>query len=368
MLRTPFLAALLVAGALLGSFALPPAQAGDPPKTESGRKVVLPLASGPAIEGVVESADAQEVVLRVGPDERRRIPWERLTPLGVYRAHEALTPPAEGERRRQLAELARDLGLFAEARLEYEKALALGAVTKEDFAALVAEAEKAAVEQGVAIARRLADAGDMAGALEIARGLKLSFGEAPNAPAIKALIEGLLDQVRAQDDATKKEAEDLAKLEARAKRQKEILERRVRAEGSIADGDAAAARSAEAREKGNVTRATKEGEAAYEDYTAARKDLGRLRRILPADDAKGRDEVAARLNDLDRKQFALCLALAKFLAAPGARNYAKADLWALKAAYIDPVNPELLELRQRIADARIRYRVSDVTNARPIVR
>jgi hypothetical protein len=174
--------------------------------------------------------------------------------------------------------------------------------------------------------------------------------------------------VRAQDDSAKKDAEELAKAEAQARRAKELLERKTRAEGAIAGGDLAAKESADAREKGNVTKARKAAETSLAAYTEARKNLGRLRRIVPLEDAKARDEVASRLNDLDKKQFALCLAMAKFLAAPGARNFAKAEEWALKAAYIDPVDPELLELRQRIAESRIRYRVSDVSNARPIVR
>jgi hypothetical protein len=224
------------------------------------------------------------------------------------------------------------------------------------------------VDRGVAVARRLADAGEFAAALEVARGLKLAFGEAPNAPAIRTLIEDLLAAVRAQDESAKKDAEDLAKAEAQARRAKEILERRTRAEGAINTGDVAAKESAAAQQQGAVTSARKHAEKALEAYTEARKNLGRLRRILPPDDAKAKDEVASRLNDLDKKQFALCLGMAKFLAAPGARNYAKAEEWAAKAAYIDPVDPVLLELRQRIAESRIRYRVSDLTNARPIVR
>ena len=124
----------------------------------------------------------------------------------------------------------------------------------------------------------------------------------------------------------------------------------------------------QAREKGQVSRAGKAGEEADAAYIEARKHLGRLRRILPADDAKGREQAAARLNDLDRKQFALLLALAKFYAAPGARTFARAVAWDARAAYIDPVDPDLLELRRMLAEVRIRYRVSDVTNARPIVR
>jgi len=333
-----------------------------------GRVVSLPLASGKVLEGMVESADAREVVLRMGPEERRRIPWEQLAPLGVYRVREALAPPADGEARRGLAELAADLGLFAEARAEYEKALALGALSKDEFAPLVAAAEEAAVEHGVAVARRKADAGDLAGALEAARGLKQAFGEAPNAPKIRALIEQLLEQVRTQDEAASQEAAELAQLEQRARRAKELLERRVRAEERMAAGDEAALRCAEARTQGAVTRARKAGEEADEAFTEARKNLGRLRRILPLEDTAAREQVAARLNELDRKQFALRLAMAKFYVAPGARNYPRAEEWAAKAAYIDPVHPELLELRQRIVESRIRYRLSDVTNARPIVR
>src|SRR6185436_7567125 len=110
-----------------------------------------------------------------------------------------------------------------------------------------------------------------------------------------------------------------------ARRARELLERRVRAEGAVNTGDEAAKRCAEAREQGAVSRASKTGEEAYAGYTAARKDFGRLRRILPMEDAKARDEVAARLNELDRKQFALCLALAKYFVAPGARAYDKAE-------------------------------------------
>jgi hypothetical protein len=332
------------------------------------RKIALPLKAGQALEGEVESADAREVVLKVGADERRRVPWEQLAPLGVFRVREALAPAADGQARRDLAELAADLGLFAEARVEYEKALALGALEQKEFDVLVARAEEAAVEQGVEAARRLADAGDLAGALGIARELKLAFGEAANAPKIRTLIEGLLDQMREREEADAAEAAELQQMEQQARRAKEILERRTRAEERMAAGDDAAARSAEAREKGNVTKSRKSAEEADLAYTESRKQLGRLRRILPPDDQPAREHVAGRLNELDRKQFALRLAMAKFYAAPGARNYGEAERWAAKAAYIDPVHPELLELRERIVSSRIRYRLSDVSNARGIVR
>lgn len=341
-----------------------PSAADEPP----GRPAVLPLAGGGSLSGVVESADAQEVVLRLGPGERRRIPWAQLAPRGVYAAREALAPPADGEARRLLAELAADLGLWAEARTEYEKALALGALSPEAFAVLVERAEEAAVEQGVQHARTRAEAGDVAGALEVARELKLAFGAAPHAARIRALVEDLLATLRAADEQAARDAAGLARLQEEARVAKELLERRLRAEERISAGDAAAARAAQACEQGALTRARKAAEEADAAWTEARRQLGRLRRILPAGDLDGRARVAARLDDLDRKQFALRLAMARFFAAPGSRNYAQADLWARRAAFIDPVHPDLLELAEQLVGARIRYRMSDVTNARPIVR
>ena len=40
------------------------------------------------------------------------------------------------------------------------------------------------------------------------------------------------------------------------------------------------------------------------------------------------------------------------------------ERWAALAMYIDPVHPDLVELRDELYSKRIRYRVSDVTNAR----
>lgn len=335
---------------------------------EAARQVTLPLAGGASLAGVVESADGSEVVLRIGPGERRRIPWAQLAPRGVYVAREALAPPADGHARRRLAELAADLGLWAEARAEYEKALGLGALTPEEFAVLAARAEEAAVEQGVRHARLRAEGGDVEGALALARELKLAFGASAQAARIRALVEELLAFVHAADAQAAEDAAELARMQEEVRKAKELLERRLRAEERIAAGDAAAERSRAARQQGAITRARKAAEEADEAWAQARRHLGRLRRLLPRTDAEALARVAGRLDALDRKQFDLRLGIAQFLAAPGSRNYGQADDWARRAAFIDPVHPALLALGEELAEARIRLRISDVTNARPIVR
>ena len=97
----------------------------------------------------------------------------------------------------------------------------------------------------------------------------------------------------------------------------------------------------------------------------ARRDLGRLRRILPRED-DGYREILDLLNQLDREHFAAPPDTAWFFWEQTV--YSRADEYAARASYIDPVHPDLLELRDLLRASRIRYRMSDVTNARPIVR
>lgn len=329
------------------------------------RPVRLPLASGKAVDGVVESADAKEVVVRVGPEEVRRIPWSQLATLGVYRVKAALAPVADGQARLVLAELAVELGLHAEARLEYEKALALGAMDPKTFATVVARAERDAVKAGVKQALRAADQGEWEQALQVARNLKLHFGGAPNAAAVDRLIAEILQRVRSLQDETDKAARQLERMELGAPRKKEILERRMRAIGDTETGRKEAKKAAAAREKGNVTRARKHAEAADEAFMRARRHLGRLRRIIARGEPAYR-EILALLNELDRDHFGVLLDTAWFFW--DQTVYSRADEYAARASYIDPVHPDLLELRDLLRVARIRYRLSDVTNARPIIR
>ena len=329
------------------------------------RPVTLPLASGKAVEGVVESADAKEVVLRVGPDQVRRIPWPQLAPLGVYRVKAVLAPVADGQARLELAELAVELGLYVEARTEYEKSLALGAIQQKDFIQVVTRAEREAVESGVRQALKAADSGDWDRALQLARDLKMHFGGAPNAGSIDKLIGELLKRVRDLQKATDQATKELERVQVEAARNKEILRRRTKAVGQIEQGRKEAENAALARSTGNVTRARKFAEAADKAFMAARRDLGRLRRLVPREDDAYR-EILALLNQLDRDHFALLHDTAWFFWEETV--YSRADEYAARASYIDPVNPDLLELRDLLRASRIRYRMSDITNARPIVR
>ncbi len=352
MSRAPFV--LLTAVLLVALPCVRASAAGD------ARPVELPLLSGQSVTGSVESADAKEVVVRVGAEETRRIPWAQLRPLGVYRAKAALAPPADGQARLSLAELAVELGLYAEARVEYEKALALGAIDKQVFQGVVTKAEQDAVQVGVKMAEKQADAGDYEGALETARNLKLQFGAAPNAVAIDRLLAELVQRVGALQKAAAKDAAELARIQVEAERDKEILRRKTKATGEIDLGRSVAKKAADARQIGNVSRARKYADSADAAFMDARRDLGRLRRILRPNDPRYR-EVISMLNDLDAAQFRLLYDSAEFFWQ--GRIYSAAEEFAARASYIDPVNPDLLELREMLRAARIRYRLSDVTNA-----
>ena len=326
------------------------------------RPVELTLTNGKVLRGVVESATEDEVVLRTGPESRRHVPWVQLAPRGHFRVKAALASPTDGEARMKLAELAVDLGLYVEARVEYEKALALGALNKKDFTRIVTQAERDAVKAGVSRAQRTAESGDLDAAMETARQLKLHFATAPNALAINKLIEQLLAKVHELDAAAAKDLEELKRIKIEVRRHKEILLRKTNAVDQIRRATMIAAQSKAKQEQGSVTRARKLADKANEGFQDARKNLGRLRRILPRDHVQ-RPAILAELDKLDRAQFDLLFGMAWFLAFD-AGSFTQAEKFAAKASYIDPVHPELVELREHLLTSRIRYRMSDMTNAR----
>ncbi|MFO0933710.1 MAG: hypothetical protein U1E39_13530 [Planctomycetota bacterium] len=350
-------------GVALAGLATPARAAEDAPVAPvAGAPVELPLVAGSTLKGVVESTDANEVVLLVGPGARRRVPWVQLAPLGVFRVKAALTKPDDGPGRLALAALAGDLGLFAEARAEYEKALALGAIEGKAYQDAVADAERRAVDAGIARAERAADAGDVATALEVLRGLQLDFAHALDPKRAAALLATLEARIAARDADQRKAKDDADRLALDVDRRREIVTRMTEAKKQLGLGDRHADEAREIMPRGNVTKVGKAAEAADDAYGAARRELGRLRRIVRKDESE-RDAVLALLADLDKRQFRLLFDAAKFYWS--ARVFARADEWATRASYLDPVDPSLMELRDEIRSHRIRYRFSDVTNARP---
>ena len=344
--------------ALLGTL-MPTALAGD------RRPQELTLKNGHTLKGIVESSDKAGITLRLGPDSVREVPWIQLSPLGFFRARAALAEPDDGKARMRLAELAAELGLYRDARREYEKALALGAMKEAQFQKLVRAAETQAVTSGLAQAQKQAEEGDIEAALDRARALKLHFADAPNAKEVETLIGKLLEHVRQLQQQTERDKADLLRLKKTVKRKQEILLRTLKATSLIRAGDTLSRTTKEKQKQGSITRARKAADAADKKYTEARQQFGRLRRILKHG-SRERREILASLEELDRKHFDLLFGAAWFMWQ--GRVYSHAERFAARASYIDPVHPDLVELRDLLISSRIRYRLSDMTNARPIVR
>ncbi len=332
---------------------------------KDARPVELPLTNGKSLTGVVEKGTKLEVVVRLGPDQVRRVPWSRLAPLGHYRAKRALAPAADGEARLELAELAVDLGLYVEAREEYEKALALGAISKSKFQKAVTAAERDAVHNGIQYAERLADSGDLETAMEIARKLKLHFASAPNAAEVGKLVAKLVKRVQDFDRAAAREKAEIERVTIESKRNKEILVRKTKAVDLYKNAVKLMEGWRKNVAQGSQTRARKAAEKADAMFHQARLHLGRLRRILPRSHP-ARADILAQLTQLDRAQFDLRFGMAEFY--NNQTVWTRAEKWAALASYIDPVHPDLVELRDHLMTNRIKYRLSDMTNARGRVR
>jgi hypothetical protein len=324
--------------------------------------VELPRKAGTPLEGTVVSRDEAGATLKDAEGKEVRAKWEDLAPLGVFRVHAALAKPDDGPARLSLAELASELGLWAEARAEYERALALKALDVVAYQAAVTDAESRAIASGIAQAERAADAGDVAKALETARALKLDFAGARDAKRIDDLLASLDARIAAREAELLAFQKELEKALAEADRWKEVLKRRTEAKRQVAVGDASAAEARGHMPNGVVSRVRREVDEADAAYKLARRELGRLRRILPKD-GKERAEAEAMLLALDATQYRLLLDAAKFFWT--ARVYDTAEDFAARASYLDPVDPALLELRSDMRGRRIRYRLSNLTNARP---
>lgn len=327
-----------------------------------GTPVEIALKSGKPLTGVVESADAKEVVVRVGKDDVRRLAWALLAPAGAFTARSALTKADDGPGRLVLAELASELGLWAQARVEYEKALALKAIEAKVYEKAVADAEKRAIETGIARAERAADDGDIPAALEIARGLKLDFSGAVDGKKVDDLVAALETRIHAREAEQNEAKTELDKAVVDADRKRDVLARATEAKMQIGLGDRSADDARADMPKGKITRVRKATEAGDASYVAARRALGRLRHVLRRDEPE-KEQVQALLTVVDRNQYRLLFDAAKFFW--DARVFASAEEFAARASYLDPVDPALLELRTEIRANRIRYRVSEVSNAYP---
>ena len=333
---------LLLAACLLLTVSAEPADAADE------RTVELPLTAGKTLTGVVKSATGREVVLELAPGRLRRIPWDQLAPLGVYRVKAALSPPADGEARKRLAELAADLGLYAEARMEYEKALALGALKQKEFDQLVRAAEMHAVKAGVAIARHLAEAGDLEGALaaatQAAHPLRVPR---PMRRTSTRLVGDLVKLVKRLDKEAAKDQAELAKALVDLNKNKEVLKRQTQALGQIQKGRKASEEAGKGTQEGQTSPgARKHAEKAHENFQKARRNLGRLRRILPArqQDAEGCPRASRRARQGAVPRCSMTTAYFFWLE----RVFKRAETWAARASYIDPVDPDLMELREEL--------------------
>ena len=346
--------AALCAGALLG--------AGRGARADGAAGLEIPMQSGKAITGTVESFDDKEVVVLVGAGEHRRIPWQQLAPLGVFRVRGAQVKPDDGPGRLALAELASELGLYALARAEYERALALHALDAKAYQGAVEDAERRAIDAGVARAERAAELGDVAGALETARSLKLDFAGALTSRRIDELLVALEGRIRAREAEELKAAAEAEKASLDADRKKELLARSLEARRQTALGDQTADAARAQMPNGVVSRVRRLAEAADAAYVAARHELGRMRRIAKRDEPE-RADALARLGVLDKSEYRLLFDAAKFFW--DARVFASADDFAARASYIDPVDPALLELRTELREHRIKYRVSAMSNAYP---
>ena len=346
-LRPALLALLLALAAAL------PASAGD-------GQVVLRFKDGRLLPGRVISVD-EKGVKHASEQGTAFWPWESITTFGQYEARAALAAEDDGPARLALGRWCLDAGLPAEARREILQARGLGAGEAKELDALAARCDREQAERAFAEADRRLAAGDFDGALATLT----SYLKA--APASDWTARG---RERAADVVRRREADE-ARRRLDAERKKKDAAEAKRADALaefVADADAWRTRAGSLvlvalREEqgGSFTQFRQSLEKAEAAYLAARKSYDRARRLAGDGDPASARVAHAGRNAIDGRLLDLHLRMARKLVEY--KSWRDAREAVDKALRLDPVNPEGLDMDEKIKANWRPRKASDLTNA-----
>jgi tetratricopeptide (TPR) repeat protein len=341
--------------ALLLSLALAAAAAGA-----GDREVILRFRDGRLLAGrVVEIRE--EGVLHESDAGRILWKWADLTLPGAYEARASVLDDDDGAGRLELARWCLRSGLPAEGRTELQRARGLGAGRPEELEALLLACDEDQAETAIAAAEAKADAEDFAGALAT---LSSWLRSAPPSDFTRKGQELAAELVRRRDAA-----EERRRLEQEQEKRAAQDGRKDRYVRDALDG-ADAARTEGARHLLLVVREEDGGALgrlrasaadaerrlleARQLYDRARRAAGNDRPAEAREAQEGRRTVDGRLLDL-------YLRLARTFV--GQKMWKEAQGALDRALRLDPVNPEGLDLQEKVRENWKKRRLSEITNA-----
>lgn len=320
---------------------------------------VLELRSGDLVAGRVVSLDDRGVTFQPEKGGEMHVAWERVTTYCRFDLWEASLAPDDAAGRVALARWALEADLHRPARRALLEAQGLGYGGPDDVAKLLVEVRRREADDVLEDADSRVAAGDLDGALDRVRTFLRVADPGPDADRVRSRVPDLLQRIEKRDEAAR-EAEDARKKAEKDGRLQDWIRRTLQsAEDRKSKAGAAATEGFTNLAKGNQTRARDGLGRAESLYLAARTEYGRVRKSVKQGPVA--EDCAERVRECDERVLEVLIRWARLEV--DNKAWKKADAVVDRGLRVDPVQPELLELRQTIDRNWIRRKVSEVTNA-----
>ena len=302
----------------------------------SAASETLKLKSGQIVSGRATRYDSERQVLSFRLDDGREVTYgmDDLDPRAVYLVYSSVVPRNSGRGQLQLANLARDAGLYQHAARRYGYA-------EQADPAIKSEVDRARQE----LRRRAADA-----CLANARAARAKGNENETQKWLAILLERLPDEPQAAEAAAMVEEGYARQANARDDelelRYQEMLQRDLRT--GKQRYDSMIDRTREGLTARNASKSTNLWNGALDDGKAVLKEVDRLKKKYP-DDPKVQDGVARYRQLAIDQMVEVHLHLASLYTTRSSLNNALEETQAALA--LDPRNPAALAQRARIEEA-----------------
>jgi hypothetical protein len=302
----------------------------------SSAQETIKLESGQAVTGHATAYDAEEKILffRTSDGNDMQYTMDQLDQRSVYLVYSSVIPEDDAKAQLQLANFARDSGLYMHAARRYGFAEKADPTLKPQIDRELTVLRRSAADYCLANAKAAQQQGDTKAVIKWCSLLVEKLPEEPQAAEARAMIElHYAAERNARDDQLEKEHEEL--LQKDLKRGKEHYDRMI-------------ARTKEGLTARSSTKQTLLWEGAIEDGHVVLKEIDRIAKKY-SDDPKVQDG-AAQYRELTVKQLIdTNLHLASFYTSRS--NLTNAMKVTNAALALDPSNPSALAQRARIEQA-----------------
>lgn len=321
---------------------------------------VVKLTDGRMLPGEVLELDDERVVFAPEQGGRMAIPWDQVLPISRYELWSSTLDEGDAAGRLVVARWALDQQLFTQARRSTRQALGLGVDDTEAAERLLATIGTREADKTLADIDALVESDELDEAVErIRRYLRIAPPGA-DADRVRARLGDVMTRMERRDAEEIESAEDRARERREERKERWLTKHYEEAEEAKEEGIEQAIEGFAYLAKGNQTRSRRALAKAEERFDEARKGFKRLRRALGSDE---RAEICAReAKDCDRRVLEVLIRWGRLEV--GNKSWKRASPIVDRGLKIDPVQPELLELRKTIDANWIRRKLSDVTNAK----